>query len=117
MLLLENTERLISQFEAEQQAREAQARAWQEHQQQLQQEQLARQEQQRRALAEQAAAREAAREAARREAERRRPPTDAEIASVERQAKAIVKATYGVDPDAPGWRGLVLKHARELLGK
>jgi membrane protein involved in colicin uptake len=113
LLLLENTERLISQFEAEQQAREAQARAWQEHQQQLQQEQLALQEQQRRAEAEHAAAREAAR----REAERRRPPTAAEIASVEGQAKAIVKATYGVDLDAPGWRGLVLKHVRELLGK
>ncbi len=99
-LLSENTERLIAQFEAE-------------HRQQLEQACLRRGQQE---LLEGVAAARA--EEARLEAERRRPPTEAEIASVEQQAKAIVREKYGVDnPDAPGWRGLVLKHARELLGR
>jgi hypothetical protein len=99
LLLAENTERLIAQFEAEHQALLEQAR--------LRQEQLEKVEQ---------AAREAA-ERRRIEAERRRPPTAAEIATVEAQAKAVVRQKFGVDPDIPGWRGLVLVEARKLLGR
>jgi hypothetical protein len=99
-MLVANTESLVAQFETEHQAALEVRRLRDEQQQRL----------------ELAAAERAA--AARREMERRRPPTPAEIASVEHQAKAIVREKYGVDnPDAPGWRGLVLKHARELLGK
>jgi hypothetical protein len=99
-LLVANTDRLVAQFEAE-------------HQVVL--EKLRFREEERRRV-EQAAAERA--DAVRREAERRRPPSAAELATVEAQAKAIVREKYGVDnPDAPGWRGLVLKHARELLGK
>ncbi len=99
-MLVANTDRLVAQFEAE-------------HQAVL--EKLRLREEERRRIAQAAAERA---EAARREAERRRPPTAAELATVEAQAKAIVREKYGVDnPDAPGWRGLVLKHARELLGK
>jgi hypothetical protein len=36
---------------------------------------------------------------------------------VEAQAKAIVREKYGVDPELPGWRGLVLVEMRALLGK
>jgi len=98
-MLAENTERLIAQFESEHQVLLEQAR--------LRQEQVAKVEQ---------AARERA-EQLRAEAERRRPPSEAELASVERQAKAIVRQKYSVDPDAPGWRGLVLTEARKLLGR
>jgi len=99
-MLSENTEELIVQFETE-------------HQRHIEQGRLRRAQQER---LEQAAAARA--EQARMEAERRRPPTAAEIASVEHRAKAIVREKYGVDnPEAPGWRGLVLKHARELLGR
>lgn len=44
-------------------------------------------------------------------------PTAAELASVETEAKELVRARYGVDPDAPGWRGLVVACQRELLAK
>ena len=98
-LLVSNTERLVAQFEVEHQVVVEQQRLRDEHRQRV----------------EQAAAEKAA--AARRESERRRPPTAAEIASVEREAKAYVREKYGVDPDLPGWRGLVLQRASELLGK
>ena len=99
-LLAANTDRLVAQFEAEHQAALEKLRLREEERYRI----------------EQAAAERV--EAARREAERRRPPTAAELARVEAQAKAIVRQKYGIDnPDAPGWRGLVLKHARELLGK
>lgn len=98
-LLVANTERLVAQFEAEHQATLEKLRLREEERLRIE-----------RAAAERA-------EAVRREAERRRPPTAAELATVEAQAKAIVREKYGVDPNAPGWRGLVLKHARELLGK
>lgn len=98
-MLAENTERLIAQFEAEHQALLEQAR--------LRQKQQAKVEQ---------AARERL-ERQRAEAERRRPPTESEIASVEREAKAIVRQKYSVDPDMAGWRGLVLTEARKLLGR
>lgn len=98
-MLAENTERLIVQFEAEHQALLEQARLRREQQEKVEQ-----------------AAREAA-ERRRIEAERRRPPTAAELASVETQAKAAVRQKFGVDPDIPGWRGLVLVEARKLLGR
>jgi len=34
-----------------------------------------------------------------------------------KQSAELRDAAYGVDPDAPGWSGLVLKAAKELLGK
>ena len=98
-LLAENTERLIAQFEDEQRALLEQAR--------LRQEQLDEVDR---------ASRERL-DRIRAETERRRPPTPAEIASVELEAKARVRAQYSVDPDAPGWRGLVLLEARKLLGR
>lgn len=99
-LLVANTDRLVAQFEAEHQVVLEKLRLREEERLRIE-----------RAAAERAVA-------ARREAERRRPPTAAELATVEAQAKAIVRQKYGVgNPDAPGWRGLVLKHARELLGK
>jgi len=97
LMLAENTERLIAQFEVEHQALLEQARLRREQQEKVEQ-----------------AAREAA-ERRRAEEERRRPPTPAEIASVEPQAKAIVRQKFDVDPNAPGWRGLVLAEARKLL--
>jgi len=44
-------------------------------------------------------------------------PTPAELVGVEAQAKEMVRARYGVDPDAAGWRGLVMACQRELLAK
>jgi hypothetical protein len=99
LMLAENTERLIAQFEAEHQTLLEQARLRREQQEKVVQ-----------------AARERA-EHLRAEAERRRPPTPQEIASVELQAKSIVRQKFDVDPDAPGWRGLVLAEARKLLGR
>jgi len=99
LMLAENTERLIAQFEAEHQALLEQARLRREQQDKVEQ-----------------AAREAA-ELRRAEAERHRPPTPAEIASVEAHAKALVRQKFNVDPDAPGWRGLVVAEAWKLLGR
>ena len=99
LMLTENTERLIAQFEAEHQALLEQASLRREQQEKVEQ-----------------AAREAA-ERRRIEAERRRLPTAAELASVEAQAKAVVRQKFGVDPDIPGWRGLVLVEASKLLGR
>lgn len=46
------------------------------------------------------------------------PPTDAELASVLNEAKRSLRARFeGVDPDAPGWRGLVLMEQWKLLGR
>lgn len=44
-------------------------------------------------------------------------PLSAEIASVEVKAKALVRQTCNVDPDASGWQGVVLAEARKLLGR
>ncbi|MDC8786307.1 hypothetical protein [Roseateles koreensis] len=99
LMLAENTERLVAQFEAEYQALAAQERLRREQQEMVER-----------------AAQERA-ERLRAEAERRRPPAPAEIASVERAAKALVRQKFNVDPDAPGWRGLVLVEARKLLGR
>ena len=96
-MLQENTERLLAQFEVE-------------HQQALE---LARLRREQQAKVERAAAERA--ESARREAERRRPPTLEQLAPFEREAKRMVCERYGVDPELPGWRGLVLKFQRELF--
>jgi len=56
-------------------------------------------------------------EKARREAERLRPPTLEQLAPFEREAKRMVREQYGVDPDVPGWRGLVMKFQHELFGQ
>ena len=97
-MLAENTERLIARFEDERQGLLEQAGLRQEQQDKV--ERATRERQDR----------------LRAEVERRRPPSPAEIASVEIEAKARVREQYAVDPDAPGWRGLVLLEARKLLG-
>lgn len=98
-MLAGNTERLIAQFETEHQAQLEHARVRREQQEKVEQ-----------------AARERA-ERLRGEAERRRPPTPAEIASVEREAKAFVRQKFRVDPAARRRRGLVLAEVRKLLGR
>ena len=98
-MLAENTERLIARFEDERQALAEQARLRQEQQDKVERANRERQDR------------------LRAEAERRRPPTPAEIASVELEAKARVRERFAVDPDAPGWRGLVLLEARKILGR
>ena len=98
-MLADNTERLIAQFEEEHQVLLEQARLRREQQEKVEQ-----------------AARERA-ERLRLEAERRRPATQAEIASVHQQAKALVRQKFNVDPDLPGWAGLVMAEARKLLGR
>lgn len=97
-MLAENTQRLIAQFEAEHEALLELARLRFEQQEKVE-----------------LVAREAA-EWRRAEAESHRPPTAAELASVEARAKAVVRQKFGVNPDIPGWRGLVLVEARKLLG-
>lgn len=42
-------------------------------------------------------------------------PTPEAIARYEAHAKADVRAKWGVDPDAPGWRGLVLQRIAEIV--
>ncbi|CAN7334082.1 hypothetical protein [Rhizobacter sp. LjRoot28] len=98
-ILADNTERLIAQFEEEHQVLLEQARLRREQQEKVEQ-----------------AARERA-ERLRLEVERRRPPTQAELTSVHQQAKALVRQKFNVDPDLPGWAGLVLAEARKLLGR
>lgn len=99
LLLAENTERLIAMFEAEEQVAREQERVRLEEQEELDRASLERAQR------------------IRTDAERQRLLTDAEIASVEREAKAAVRRIYGVDADAPGWRGLVIAEARKLLGR
>lgn len=98
-MLVENTARLIAQFEVEQQQALEQARLRREQAELLE-----------RAAAERA-------ERAKEDADRRHAPTAAELASVEAEAKRMVRSKHDVDPDLPGWRGLVLKYQRELLGR
>lgn len=95
-MLVQNTERLIAQFEAE-------------HQLALEQTSVQRQRIQSQAPKAPVERGSAPRQSAH--------PTTAELASVEREAKRMVRAKYGVDPDAPGWRGLVMACQRELLGR
>jgi hypothetical protein len=99
LMLVESTERLLAQFETEHQQLLEAARARSEQQ----------------AKVERAAAERA--EEARLEAERRRPPTEAELAPYEAEAKRMVREKYGVDPNAPGWKGLVIMFQRQLLGR
>lgn len=98
-MLVENTERLLAQFETEHQQLLGAARLRREQQEKVE-----------RAAAERA-------ERARQEAERRRPPTEAELAPYEAEAKRMVREKYGVDPNAPGWKGLVITFQRQLLGR
>lgn len=98
-MLADNTEQLIAQFEAE-------------HQTLLERE---RQRQEQQAKVERASRESVDR--LRAEAERSRPPSAEEIARVEPQAQAIVRQKYGLAPELPGWRGLVLIEARKLLGR
>ncbi|MHB1198880.1 MAG: hypothetical protein ACYCZ6_04860 [Polaromonas sp.] len=93
-LLIENTERLIQQFEAEYQA------------------ELARQ-------AGLAAIRQSPVTPA---APAPPPPPRLPIGAAARQAaeaeaRQIVRSRYGVDPELPGWRGLVLAEVRRILGQ
>lgn len=101
LLLAENTDRFIAQLEAEHRVLLEQAR--------LRQDQYEK-------AAQAARGREAQRRA---EADRRKPLTDADLAPVLQEAKAAVRAKYGasIDPDAPGWRGLVRQEAARLLGR
>jgi hypothetical protein len=99
LMLVENTERLLAQFETE-------------HQQLLEAARLRREQQEK---VERAAAERA--EKARLEAERRRPPTEAELSPYEAEAKRMVRDKHGVDPNAPGWKGLVITFQRQLLGR
>lgn len=110
-LLVDNTARLIELFKAE-------------HQQVL--EAVRQREEKERSDAEQAAANQRdlfdQQERARLERlngrpQRRMPPTPQEIARVEAQAKDVVRTKFNVDPNAPGWRGLVIAEAWKLLGR
>lgn len=86
-LLIENTERLIQQFEAEYQSE---------------------------------AARKATSSAARPTIAQVTPPPTRVISETARrnaeyQAKQMVRAKYGVDPELPGWRGLVIIETERIL--
>lgn len=98
-LLIENTERLIQQFEAEYQA------------------ELTRK-------AELAATRRSpvmpAAPPAAPAAPAQPPPPPISAAArqaAEAEARQIVRARYGVDPELAGWRGLVLAEVRRILGR
>lgn len=98
-MLKANTERLLAQFESERTSELERQRFRQEQQRSL----------------ESAAADRA--EKAKRDAELRQPPSQQQIASVEMEAKRIVREKYQVDPDQAGWRGLVMAEAEKLLRK
>ena len=96
-LLIENTERLIQQFESEHHAELAHKAAL---------------ESTRRSLIAPAAPSIAP----------VRPPAPTPVSAAalqvaEAQARQIVRAKYGVDPELPGWRGLVLVEVRRILGQ
>ena len=103
-LLIENTERLIQQFEAEYQAEVA-------HQAELADAQAAQSRQPSPVPL-----------SSHRQPQLRAPPSaplpqpsDAERRVAEAQAKQIVRAKYNVDPELPGWRGFVLAEMQVLL--
>jgi hypothetical protein len=91
-LLIENTARLVEQFEAEHQAELSKVEA---------------------------------KRAPQSDAIRTGGPTErpvvpvrhsaAEVARAEALAKEVVRKKYNVDPDLPGWRGLVLIEMRDFL--
>ena len=93
-LLIENTRHLIERFEAEFQAEVERRAALDAARNQV-------------ASATVQLRREAARLPA--------PPSPEEERMAESQAKANVRKKFGVDPDLPGWRGLVLAEMRTLL--
>jgi hypothetical protein len=93
-LLIENTRRLIEQFEAEYQAEISRLAALEAARKQV----------------------PSAPVQTKREAARQPPrPTPEEERMAEVQAKDNVRKRYGVDPELPGWRGLVLAEMRALL--
>jgi hypothetical protein len=98
-LLVDNTERLLAQFETE-------------HRKALEAVRLRREQQKK---VERAAVDRG--QKANQEAERRRPPAEAELAPYEAEAKRRVREKYDVDPNAPGWKGLVRQIQCELLGR
>jgi len=94
-LLIENTARLIQQLEAEYQTEIA-----------------------RKAAFAQATARPAPDmlpSPTSHQGKRTNPP--AEWLVVEAQAKATVRSKYGVDPELPGWHGIVLMEMKRIVGK
>lgn len=101
LMLVQNTERLIAQFDAERQQAVERAHLQEQKLQQRQQVTWQRQRVSQTHVAPQ----------------RQPGPTQAELASVEAEAKRMVRAKYDVDPDAPGWHGLVMACQRELLGR
>lgn len=124
-MLVENTARLIELFEAEHQLALEEARRREEQQRKEQQRLEDEARAQQRAAAELAATQRDLFDQKERALlqtlnvipQRRGPPTPQELASVEVQAKDIVRAKFNVDPNAPGWRGLVVAEAWKLLGR
>jgi hypothetical protein len=124
-MLVENTARLIELFEAEHQQALEQARQREEQEREEQQRlQDARLEQQRLAAERVATQRSLFDQQERSRLQtlnvkppRPSPPTPQELARVEAQAKDIVRAKFNVDPNAPGWRGLVVAESWKLLGR
>jgi hypothetical protein len=105
-LLIENTERLIQQFEAEYQAEVAREAAL-----------AAKRDAERRQAPPPPSQLQAWPQfRAPRPAPRPRPSAD-ERRLAEAQAKQIVRAKYNVDPELPGWHGLVLEEMRAILAK
>lgn len=95
-LLVENTRRLVEQFEAEYQAELERVAALKAARKQVAPAPLS----------------------PRHESPRPPPPPNSEERRMaEAQAKEIVREKYGVDPELPGWRGLVLAEIHALLGK
>ncbi|MEQ1935011.1 MAG: hypothetical protein ABL962_14220 [Fimbriimonadaceae bacterium] len=93
-LLIENTRHLIQRFEAEYQAELVRLAALEASRKQV----------------------ASATVHAHREAPRLPPqPSPGEERMAEVQAKDNVRKRYGVDPELPGWRGLVLAEMRALL--
>ncbi len=114
-LLAENTARLIELFEAERQTAIAVA-AERAAAEAAERDRAARAAQ---AAAEQAAAVAVAQRAAAERAHARQQEdaamAAARRAALEREAREFVRAQYGVDPDAPGWVGLVKLRVQALL--
>jgi hypothetical protein len=103
-LLAENTARLIEQFEAERQA-ELEREAMRAAQRQREE----------REAGERAAEQQAASECRVEQSRLAAAEAAAHSKAIEAEAKAYVREKYGVDPDAPGWRGLVMARVRELM--
>lgn len=96
-LLIENTERLIQQFEAEDQAELARKAAL--------------------AATRQPPVTPAAPPVVPAPPLPPPPMSAAARQAAEARARQIVRSKYGVDPELPGWRGLVLAEVRRILGQ